>query len=73
MPSRFNLFPFTVGQILVLKKKHPCGSERWRVERVGADIGCTCLGCNHFHVWPRRQLEKALKDVVEPISPLKPG
>ena len=63
MPSRFDLFPFSVGQVLILKKKHPCGSARWRVDRIGADIGCTCLGCGHFHVWPRRQLEKAMKDV----------
>jgi hypothetical protein len=68
MPSPFHLFPFAVGQILTLKKPHPCGSTQWRVERVGADIGCTCLGCGHFHVWPRRQLEKALKQVKEAPS-----
>ena len=64
MPSKFNLFPFAVGQTLVLKKKHPCGSDRWRVDRIGADIGCTCCGCGHFNVWPRRLLEKALKEVI---------
>jgi hypothetical protein len=67
MASQFELFPFAVGQILVLKKVHPCGSNRWQVERVGADIGCRCLGCRHFHVWPRRSLEKALKEVTPAV------
>lgn len=67
MPAKFHLFPFAVGQTLILKKTHPCGSDRWLVERIGADIGCKCLGCGHFNVWPRRLLEKALKEVIEKI------
>ena len=36
-----------VGNIVKLKKKHPCGSQEWEVLRVGADFRLKCLGCGH--------------------------
>lgn len=64
MPSRFHLYPFQVGDIIRMKKQHPCGGWTWQVTRVGADISLKCLTCGHQVVIPRRKLEKAVKTVV---------
>jgi hypothetical protein len=66
MPGLFHLYPFKVGEILKLKKPHPCGGQRWQVSRVGADIAIKCLTCGHLQTMPRRQLEKAIKAVEPP-------
>jgi hypothetical protein len=47
-----------------LRKKHPCGSDQWRVVRLGADIGLKCLGCEHRVLLPRSVLERRLKKVI---------
>lgn len=64
MATAFELYPFQVGEVLQLKKKHPCGSYNWRVVRAGADISLECLTCGHRAVMPRRQLEKTVKAVI---------
>ncbi len=53
-----------VGDTLVMKKKHPCGSNRWEVLRIGADFRIQCCGCGHLVMLPRPKLEKNIK-VVE--------
>ena len=63
MPGRYHLYQFQVGEVLTLKKKHPCGSERWAVRQIGADIALVCLKCGHLVSMPRRQLEKAVKSI----------
>jgi len=67
MPGRFELYPFKIGDILTLKKNHPCGNNIWAVERVGQEIGIRCIKCKHFHIISRKPLEKSLKS-VEPVS-----
>ena len=52
-----------VGDILQLKKQHPCGSKEWEVLRVGADFRLKCIGCGHQIMIPRRQAEKNVKNV----------
>ena len=52
-----------LGDIVRLKKKHPCGSTDWKIERLGADIGIRCLGCNHYVRMERRILERRVKAV----------
>lgn len=54
-----------VGDVLRLKKQHPCGSSEWEVLRVGADFRLKCTGCGHQIMLPRRQLEKSVKKVVQ--------
>lgn len=49
--------------IVTLRKTHPCGSTRWEVYRVGADIGLRCLGCDRRQLMPRRKFEKAVKSI----------
>ncbi len=52
-----------VGDILKLKKAHPCGSKEWEVLRIGADFRLKCLGCGHQIMTPRRQVEKNIKEI----------
>ena len=47
-----------VGDIVKLKKQHPCGSKEWRILRVGADFRLECMGCSHQIMIPRKQVEK---------------
>ena len=52
-----------IGNILKLKKPHPCGSYEWEVLRVGADFRLKCKGCGHQIMTPRRQVEKNIKEI----------
>lgn len=56
---------FELGQIVKLKKKHPCGSFEWEILRVGADFRLKCLGCGHQVMISRRTVEKNCKGVRE--------
>ena len=52
---------FQVGNIIKLKKQHPCGSCEWEVLRVGADFRLKCLGCGHQIMLPRKDVEKNVR------------
>jgi hypothetical protein len=54
----------SLGEIVRLKKKHPCGSYEWRVVRVGADIGIKCRGCNRTILLERRDFERRVKELI---------
>ena len=45
---------YEVGDIVKLKKKHPCGSFEWEILRVGADFRLKCLGCEHQVMMSRK-------------------
>jgi hypothetical protein len=47
--------------VLELKKAHPCGENRWRVIRLGADIKIECLGCGRQVMLPRRKLARNVR------------
>lgn len=64
MPSSFELYPFKIGEILLLKKPHPCGGKKWTVVRTGADIALSCQTCGRNITVPRRRLEKSIKSVI---------
>lgn len=53
-----------LGDVLKLKKQHPCGSHEWEVLRVGADFRIKCKGCGRQVMIARRLLEKSVKDIV---------
>ncbi len=64
--------PLFVGDVLTLRKPHPCGSREWTVVRLGADIGMTCSGCGRRVLLPRREVERRLTGFVirgEPTDP----
>lgn len=49
--------------VLVMKKDHPCGSNRWLVLRVGMDFRLRCLGCGHEVMLPRSKAEKNIRSI----------
>ena len=49
---------YEVGDIVKLKKPHPCGSNEWEILRVGADFRLKCMGCGHQIMVARRLVEK---------------
>ena len=53
-----------LGDVVLLKKRHPCGSYEWQVVRLGADIGIKCLGCNRRVLLERRDFERRVKEFV---------
>jgi hypothetical protein len=53
--------PFALGDVVTLRKQHPCGGFEWRIERLGADIGIRCLTCGHYLMLARQRLERGVK------------
>ena len=49
---------YQAGEIVKLKKAHPCGSQEWEILRVGADFRLKCEGCGHQIMVPRKLVEK---------------
>ena len=58
-----NIPKILVGDVLELKKKHPCGSARFTVLRIGSDIRIVCEGCGRDMVLPREKLEHAIRKI----------
>lgn len=56
---------YEVGNIVKMKKTHPCGSDQWEITRTGIDFGLKCLGCGRFVLVPRPKFEKAVKEIVK--------
>jgi len=53
-----------LGDIIRLKKPHPCGSYEWQVVRLGADIGIKCLKCQHRVLLVRSVFERRVKEFI---------
>ena len=58
---------FHLGDILTLKKKHPCGGFQWEIVRVGMDVGIVCRTCNRRVTLVRSELERRIK-LIEPVG-----
>ena len=52
-----------VGDIIRLKKPHPCGSKEWEVLRTGMDFRLKCMGCGHQVMIARKQVEKSIRGI----------
>lgn len=61
---------FRMGDVLQLRKPHPCGSFEWEVTRLGADIGLRCRECGRRLMLERRTLERRLRDFVSRGEPI---
>lgn len=55
-----------VGDIVKMKKAHPCGSTQWLVLRIGADFRLRCCGCGREVMGPRSKFERNVKAVLRP-------
>lgn len=54
-----------VGDKIVMKKQHPCGSSEFLVTRIGMDFKIRCTGCGHEIMLPRSKCEKNIKKVIK--------
>ncbi len=57
------ILKFCIGDVLELKKPHPCGEKRFTVLRLGSDVRIVCSGCGRDMTLPRVKLEKAVKKI----------
>jgi len=53
-----------LGDVVRLRKQHPCGGYEWEVVRLGADIGIKCQTCGRRVLLPRRKFEKSVKKLL---------
>lgn len=60
-----------VGDVVKLKKQHPCGSNLWEVLRIGMDFRLKCQGCGHQIMIPRKQVEKNLRQLIKNSADIK--
>jgi hypothetical protein len=56
---------FELGDIVQMKKPHPCGANEWKVIRMGADIRIKCIKCDRSVMIPRSQFERQMKKVLQ--------
>jgi hypothetical protein len=61
--------PFLLGDVVRLRRRHPCGGETWLVDRLGADIGLRCRTCGRHVLLDRRTLERRLAGFEERGDP----
>ncbi|KUK98513.1 MAG: Uncharacterized protein XE09_0084 [Atribacteria bacterium 34_868] len=54
-----------VGDIVKLKKKHPCGGYHWEITRTGIDIGLRCLCCGRKVLVPRVKIERRIRQIIK--------
>ena len=59
-----NIPVIKVGDILEMKKNHPCGSKIFTVSRIGSDIKLTCTGCGRTLMLDRIKVEKMIKKII---------
>ena len=55
----------SLGDVVQMRKAHPCGSDRWEIIRTGADIKIKCLGCGRIVMLDRPEFEKRVKKILE--------
>jgi hypothetical protein len=61
LADRTGVVEFRLGDVVVLRRAHPCGGREWLVDRLGADIGLRCRTCDHHVLIERRSLERRLE------------
>ena len=56
---------FQIGDIVKLKKAHPCGTNEWEILRVGMDFRLKCVGCSRQVMVPRKMIEKNFRGFIK--------
>ncbi len=56
---------YKLGQIVKMKKGHPCGTNAWKIIREGMDFRIKCTGCGRSILMPRAQFERRVKEILE--------
>ena len=55
---------YKLGTKVIMKKQHPCGTNLWKITRLGADIKIECLNCGRTIMLPRVEFNKKIKKVI---------
>jgi len=58
------LVKYYIGDIVKMRKQHPCGTDEWEVMRTGVDFRIRCTGCGRVVMLPRPKFEKSVKKIV---------
>ena len=58
---------YAVGDVVRMKKAHPCGTDAWEILRVGMDFRLKCLGCGHMVMLPRPKFEKSVRAIIRRV------
>lgn len=56
---------YLIGDIVKMRKKHPCGGDTWQVMRIGMDFRIRCQTCGHTLLIPRAKFEKSVKQLIQ--------
>ena len=64
---------YHIGDVVQLKKSHPCGSNEWEVLRIGVDFVIRCCGCGHRVMVPRPKFEKSVRKIIRRATPEQDG
>lgn len=56
---------YLIGDVVKMKKAHPCGGDKWEVLRIGMDFRIRCQTCGHSLLIPRSKFEKSVKVVLQ--------
>ncbi len=68
MVERADPSDLRAGDVVRLKKPHPCGGYLWHVNRVGGDIGLRCQTCGHYVMTPRFRILKRIREITRPTT-----
>ncbi|MGV2549543.1 DUF951 domain-containing protein, partial [Bacillus licheniformis] len=63
---------FGLNDVVEMKKPHPCGTNRWKIIRMGMDIRIKCEGGSHSVMIPRKECQRKLKKIVVTHDPPPP-
>ena len=55
---------YNLYDVVVMKKSHPCGSDEFKIIRLGADVKIKCIKCEHVIMLPRVEFNKKIKKVI---------
>lgn len=55
---------YKLGQVVRMKKRHPCGDDRWVIIRIGMDFRIKCLKCGRSILITRQKFEKMVKEII---------
>ncbi len=67
------LVKYYVGDIVQMRKQHPCGTDEWEVLRTGVDFRIKCTGCGRVVMLPRPKFEKSVKKIISSAGPEAEG
>lgn len=64
---------YQVGDVVKMRKTHPCGGDLWEVMRTGVDFRIKCIKCGRVVMLPRPKFEKSVKIVISQAIPPDAG